>query len=281
MSSRPCFAGTQLTVQRGGCESTRRSFAENNMHTKTCRSSFTNQLNDFACRLASFSALASQSRIAIERTSRTSRTPGMPRMPAPGPSPDERKNRQDPQCPRSIARLCRTSALTPAEHPDVLDRPSKTVRLVKDSHETPIAPLVLVKSHGFDKIVEVTLSPPGSLHEATVRAPNFMSVVVTMFTESGTFRVASSRSTVVAWRTYLNDGPQDRITLAANRWLASASMKKRQPGPPDDVGVLTNLYTSHDQWERVCLTIRIFKTDGGRRRLSHIRNWSASTGSAK
>ncbi|MFG7304855.1 hypothetical protein ACGYTW_08330 [Burkholderia pseudomallei] len=247
------------------------------MHTKTCRSSFTSQLDDFAWRLASFSALASQSRIAIERSSRT---PGMPRMPAPGPSPDEKKNRQDPQCPRSIARLC-SSALTPSQHPGVLDRASKTPRQVTDSHETPIAPLVLVKSHGFDKIVEVTLSPPGGLHEATGRAPNFMSVGITMLTESGTYRVASSRATVVAWRTYLNDGPQNRITLAANRWLASASMKKRRPGSPDDVGVLTNLYTSHDQWERVCLTIRIFKTDGGRRRLSHIRNWSASTGSAK
>ncbi|WP_243896983.1 hypothetical protein [Burkholderia pseudomallei] len=248
------------------------------MHTKTCRSSFTSQLDDFAWRLASFSALASQSRNAIERLSRT---PGMPRMPAASPSPDEKKNRQDPQCPRSIARLCRSSALTPSEHPGVSDRASKAPRQVTDLHETPIAQLVLVKSHGFDKIVEVTLSPPGSLHEATVRAPDFMSVGIAVLTDSGTFRVASSRAAVVEWRTYLNDGPQDRITLAANRWLASASMKKRQPGPPDDVGVLTNLYTSHDQWERVCLTIRIFKTDGGRRRLSHIRNWSASTGSAK
>ncbi|MCF1365214.1 hypothetical protein LH704_00765 [Burkholderia cenocepacia] len=162
-----------------------------------------------------------------------------------------------------------------------MDRPLKTVRRAKDSHETPIDPMVLVKPYGFKEIVEVTLSLPGSLHEATVRAPNFMSVGITMLTESGTFRVASSRATVVAWRTYLNDGPHNRITLAANRWLASASMKKRRPGPHDDAGLLTNLYTSHNQWERVCLTIRIFKSDGGRRRLSHIRNWSASTGSAK
>lgn len=248
------------------------------MHTKTCRSSFTSQLDDFAWRLASFSALASQSRNVIERSSRT---PGMPRMPAPGPSPDEKKNRQDPQCPRSIARLCRTSALTPPEHPDVLDRVSKTVQQVKDLHETPSAPLVLVKLHGFDKILEVTLSPPGSLHEATVHAPDFMSVGITMLTKSGTFRVASSRAAFVEWRTYLDDGPEDRITREANRWLAAATMKKQRPGPHEDAGLLTNLYTSHDQWERVCLTIRIFKSDGGRRRLSHIRNWSPSAGSGK
>ncbi|HHX4057173.1 MAG: hypothetical protein ACN6QT_26885 [Burkholderia contaminans] len=248
------------------------------MHTKTRRSSFTSQLDDFAWRLASFSALASQSRNVIERSSRT---PGMPRMPAPGPSPDEKKNRQDPQCPRSIARLCRTSALTPPEHPDVLDRVSKTVRQVKDLHETPSAPLVLVKLHGFDKILEVTLSPPGSLHEATVHAPDFMSVGITMLTKSGTFRVASSRAAFVEWRTYLDDGPEDRIMREANRWLAAATMKKRRPGPHEDAGLLTNLYTSHDQWERVCLTIRIFKSDGGRRRLSHIRNWSPSAGSGK
>ncbi|HDR9057236.1 TPA: hypothetical protein QDB02_005016 [Burkholderia vietnamiensis] len=272
------MAGTQLTVPRGGRESTRCSFAENNMHTKTCRPSFTSQLDDFAWRLASFSALASQSRNAIEHSSRT---PGMPRMPALGPNPDEKKNRQDPQCPRSIARLCRSSALTPSEHPGVFDRASKTPQQVKDLHETPSAPLVLVKSHGFDKILEVTLSPPGSLHEATVRARDFMSVGITMLTKSGTFRVASSRAALVEWRTYLNDGPEDRITLEANRWLAAATMKKRRPGPHDDAGPLTNLFTSHDQWERVCLTIRIFKSDGGRRRLSHIRNWSASTGSAK
>ncbi|MCA8420655.1 hypothetical protein ACGY1D_14410 [Burkholderia pseudomallei] len=248
------------------------------MRIKTCRSSFTRQLDDFAWRLASFSGLASQSRIATERTSRT---PGMPRVPAPGPSPDEKKNRQDPQCPRSIARLCRSAALTPSEHPGVFERASKTPQQVKELHETPSAPLVLVKPHGFDKILEVTLSPPGSLHEATVRAPTFMSMGITILTKSGTFRVASSRAAFVEWRAYLNDGPQDRITLEANRWLASASMKNRRPGPPDDAGLLTSLYTSHDQWERVCVTIRIFKTDGGRRRLSHIRNWSPSAGSGK
>lgn len=247
------------------------------MHSGASRSSFTKELTDFACRLASFSALASQSRNLFERPPRT---PGMPRKPASGHTLEVTKIRQQPPCPKSIERLCRRTAPKRPQSPGRLGSISQAPRR-DDSVETAIDPLILVKPYGFNQIVEVTLSLPGSVHGATARAPNFMSMGISMLTRSGTFRVASSGATAEKWRKYLNEGAQDTITLAASRWLTSATMKKALTKPQENAGQLVDLFTSHDQWQRVCVTLRIFKTDGGQRRQSHIRNWSASMESAE
>lgn len=247
------------------------------MHSGSSHSLFTKELTDFACRLASFSALASQSRNLFERPPRA---PGMARKPASGHNLEVTKIRQQAPCPKSIERLCRGTASKRPQSPgrmgSILQSPQQD-----DSAETAINPLILVKPHGFNQIVEVTLSLPGSVHGATARAPDFMSLGISMLTRSGTFRVASSGATAAKWRKYLNEGTQDTITLAASRWLTSATMKKALTKPQENAGQLVDLFTSHDQWQRVCLTLRIFKTDGGRRRQSHICNWSASMESAK
>lgn len=247
------------------------------MHSGSSHSSFTKELTDFACRLASFSALASQSRNLFERPPRI---PGMARKPASGYTLEVTKIQPQPKCPKSIERLCRGTALKRPQNPERRGNVSQAPRQ-DDSAETAIDPLILVKPYGFNQIVEVTLSLPGSVHGATARAPDFMSQGISMLTNSGTFRVASSGATAAKWRKYLNEGTQDTITLAANRWLISATMKKALTKPQENAGQRVDLFTSHDQWQRVCLTLRIFKTDGGRRRQSHICNWSASMESAK
>lgn len=240
--------------------------------------SFTRELNDFACRLASFSFLASQSRNTTERSPHAA---GMPCISAPGQASNATTKRQAHEFIPSEARLSRSVGPTRAENPRVWRDAQQTLRRTKTPSEIAIAPLVLLKPLGFNHIVEVTLSVPDAEQGARAQSRDFMSVVVSLLSKSGAFHVASSCKTAARWRTYLNEGPQDKMALAVGTWLASAAFQKALPVSRDDAGRLATICTVHKRCERASLTLRILRTDGESQRRSHIRNWSSSIGSTK